>query len=857
VQSSLSTDPIWVLDYHTLVLDYRGSGHIAKDDQVLALRPGSVGPVTPRASNPENPLASGADIVAVRGEDLVLDGQPHTLKLDLAPSLKTPQIDTLLFALHAGAQLNIDRLQFLADPGFVPCDASSPISMPSDARSLAVHGPLSCAGATATSLRGREPLTMDAHGQRGSTLYLDLYFHLAGFTNYIASAPSRPESTSDPTFAIVNLRYADAPSTVEQEFPILVSAHRHQLLNDKRSLYAIPLDPRRRVLSVELLDRSPHVQLVLFNAALSDHSEVSLDSAPAPTSNQPIGPDCTASSTLGQSPWFSIAGNSPLKPSLQKTSTPTGLELSLAVTNPTDHDITASIAFPSLAIHVSSDSKDVSYLFPQRVATISSADQTLSADYGPGFLLQFTDVYAAQARCGAAVVVEDLAGQSKTFVLTKAGALINDHTDYVVRVPAHQTYTLPSARVILHNGDWHSGFNAYRQWVGSWYQPRNAHSVWLQDSFYMRRDYPVGGSGVLFDEGRNQYTFPDLIRDGKAFGGIDFIDISGWALSDTHGRVGDYPIELGGVDDLRRNIALAADDHIETGLYFEGYLVDKNSDIGQSHGPQWQIIGEDGKGLWWPHGSPEMFLCPHVRPWQEYLSHRMASSAKSTGAQAVYLDEFGCGKRRCYAPDHGHPVGANMVGGEMGMTRQVRQALDEQGLMSTILYTECPPVDVGTPYVDGTFSYALPASTPDAYGAKLNLWRFAFPRIRLWDMVSSGVEPHILSAEDFRFAFWHGDGVWLKGRSNTWYGDDILEFLRWAHPLLQQHARAFAGEADPLVTSPDPQVLINRFHGGGETVYTLFNSDFQTRHFQFHGKDVTLAPRGVDMIVEGSSHKSL
>ena len=85
----------------------------------------------------------------------------------------------------------------------------------------------------------------------------------------------------------------------------------------------------------------------------------------------------------------------------------------------------------------------------------------------------------------------------------------------------------------------------------------------------MRRDYPIGGSNLLFDETNNRYTFGRLIQDGEAFGGIDFIDISGWALSDTHGRVGDYPIELGGLKNLRNNIGTASSAHIPTGLYFE------------------------------------------------------------------------------------------------------------------------------------------------------------------------------------------------------------------------------------------------------------------------------------------------
>lgn len=90
-QVQIATDPIWVVDYHTLVLQYRGSGQIAAGASVLALRPGSVGPVTPHADNPENPFASGGDIVPFHEIDLKLDGQPHTLQVDLASKLKTPR----------------------------------------------------------------------------------------------------------------------------------------------------------------------------------------------------------------------------------------------------------------------------------------------------------------------------------------------------------------------------------------------------------------------------------------------------------------------------------------------------------------------------------------------------------------------------------------------------------------------------------------------------------------------------------------------------------------------------------------------------------------------------------------------
>lgn len=855
-RSEIPTDPVWLANYHSLVVDYRGTGHLNPGYAVLALRPGSVGPITPGASatNPENPLASGGDIIAVTGQDLILDGKPHTLRVDLKGKLKVPQVDMLRFALPDGAKLSIAELQFLAGPDALPCDASAAVEIPAASKALAVHGPLSCNGAAATSLRGRESLTIAASGKQGSTIYLDLLANLAGHIVHIPDLTKRITESSEPSEVIANIKYADAPSAVEQQFPVLVSEHRHVLQDQKRTLYALQIDPSRRLLSVELADRSPHVQLVLFKAAISSQRETSADEPSGPVAGAPMSSNCVAESALAGSEWFKVVGSSgapinSVHAEVAKSATPEKLNLSLTLTNTGEEAKDVVVTFPSLNIHVSGDSEDVSYLFPEKVANISSLDANLSAEYGPDFLLQFTDVFAPKARCGVAVIIQDAGGKTKIFSLAKEKALVTDRTEYHVHIAPHETFSLPSASVVFHNGDWRSGFNAYREWIGSWYEPHTPHPEWLQRTFYMRRDYPLGGSGLLFDEAHNKYTFDRLQQEGHAFGGIDFIDISGWALSDTHGRVGDYPIELGGIDDLHSNIEKAKAEHLPTGLYFEGYLIDKNSDVGRAHGLEWQIKDKDGKGLWWPH-NPEMFICPHVPEWQSYLSNRVATVASETGAQAVYLDEFGCSKRHCFASDHGHPVGANMIEGQIQMAEHVRTALDKAGLKSTILYTECTPVDVAAPYVDGTFTYALPASAPTAYSAKLNLFRFAFPKVQLWDMLSSGVEPHILSAEDYRFSFWHGDGIWLKGRADTWYGKDILEFLNWAHPLLLKHAAAFAGEADPLIDSSDPHILINRFRGGGETVYTLLNNTYETRHYSFHGKQLTFDPRGVQLVAE-------
>lgn len=851
-QSLIETDPVWVGDYHTLVLSYSGTGVVNAGVGVLILRPGSIGPITPKADNPENPMASGADIIAVHGQDLVLDGVPHTLKLDLKGKLKTPQIDALRFIVPQGARLHVADLAFVADEGTLPCSTSKADTLIQSGQAIPVHGSLSCGNAAATSLRGREAITIDTGTRRGAALLLDMYLNLAGFDNFDAAHPTRPQQTNETSMVIARIHYAGSSDVVEQ-FPILVAQHRHLLLNRTRALYALQLEPKRRVEHVEIFDRSPHLQLVLFAAVISNQSVLPTNNALVPVSNTIKSEECTVENVLGGSDWYrvtDVAGKSSndIHAALSKTVEGDGVNLSLTLSNRGKQAEDVLLSFPSLQLQTTRNANDSWYLFPGKVAVISAQDNALSSSYGTTFPMQFTDVFSSQGHCGAAVLVKDLRGQSKVFAMRKQGALIQDETQYRIHIEPGQSYTAPATSIVLHNGDWHSGFAAYRHWLAEWYKPQTPRPTWLSHSFYMRRDYPLGGTGLLYDESSQKYSFDMLMKEGHAFGGIDFIDISGWALSDEHGRVGDYPIELGGVGNLRENIARASSQQVPTGLYFEGHLIDKRSDIGRKESEAWQVIDKDGKGLWWPHGSPELFVCPYIPSWQKYLAEKMTTIAGETGAKAVYLDEFGCGNRNCYAEDHGHAVGANEIDGEIGMLQQVRRTLDEAGHSSTIVYTECAPVDVATPYVDGSFTYALSSSQPTAYEVKLNLWRFAFPKVKLWDMVSAGVEPHILSAEDFRLAFWQGDGVWLKGRAATWYGEDILEFLRWARPLLQEHADALTDAAEPLVESPDPDVLINRFHGTTETVYTLFNSSYQTKSVTFKTHSIVLAPRGVQLI---------
>jgi hypothetical protein len=120
-----SVEPIWVYEYHTLRLRYRASGLARSDVPILTLRPGSVGPVTPGGSNPENPFVAGLPVPVVKAQDLVPDDAFHTLEVELRGKVRTVGIDQLQFSLPAGARLAIEDLQFRGGPEAFPCAAGA------------------------------------------------------------------------------------------------------------------------------------------------------------------------------------------------------------------------------------------------------------------------------------------------------------------------------------------------------------------------------------------------------------------------------------------------------------------------------------------------------------------------------------------------------------------------------------------------------------------------------------------------------------------------------------------------------------------------------------------------------------
>jgi hypothetical protein len=519
------------------------------------------------------------------------------------------------------------------------------------------------------------------------------------------------------------------------------------------------------------------------------------------------------------------------------------LGLSLEVKNSGASTLEVPLRFPNLGAIAVGGAAGTHYLFPRSAAIFGREEGVLEADYSGAFPMQFVDLYNPGAGAGVYLLVKDLELLPKHYRLEKNGegaamsvsysyAVRGSNRPQDVRIAPGATFRAAPAALGFHGGDWRAAFDAYRAWVRTWYKPVSPRKAWFEAVYNCRRDYPLGGSGLLFDVRGNRYTFSKLVEEGaREFGRVDLVDISSWAYSEKFGRVGEYTrYELGGLENFRSGIAEARGRGVPTGLYLEGYLIDVRSRIGRTRARDWQIRGRNLEPRAWSGAPTEIFLCPRVPEWQDWMAATYAQVAAQTGARAFYIDEFGFSQpdRACYNPAHAHEPGATVAVGERELMRKVRASLDGVDRDAAIYIEEMPP-DANVPYADGAFCYALNRADQRRSPGAINLYRFAFPDFKLIDMVSEGIDARALTVVDMKKSFFHANGLWLKGHAESWYPAEAREFIRRTHAVLRAHSGTFQSrDAEPLVETLNTAVLANRFSSRSETIYTLYNESYRT-----------------------------
>jgi uncharacterized protein (TIGR03382 family) len=506
------------------------------------------------------------------------------------------------------------------------------------------------------------------------------------------------------------------------------------------------------------------------------------------------------------------------------------LLLRLALTNPSDDPVQTTVTFPTLRGIEADVAAPLTALFPGRTTLQWTDARYVEQPYGALFPLQWLAV--DQGSAGALwVMTRDTTGQDKAYGLETA---TDGSADLVVgwfdlAVAPGETITL-EASIGLSDDDWHAALAAYRRWVASWYRPEAPRQPAFQHAWHLRQvhlhDNAVLGSHPgAFDPDTQGYTLQDFLdEDVAAFGGVDWVHLFDWGMDWQHGRVGDYNpwAYLGDRQAFVEELDALQDQGIGVGLYTEGYLLDTPSLTGLRSGDSWDMTTATGEP--YTNFAPSWHMCPAVPDWREhYAVFNARRSARRTGANGLYADQFGYGYQyACHRDDHGHGTPSLQVSEEWGLLQAVRAELPPD----QVLYTEAAPADVVTQTQDGAFVEAVAAFRHDPDALPVHMARFALPDHKTFELLVQDA-PLGDDVEGIRLTFFSGEGIRLMGylEDDAWFGDESLAELRRTWGALTAHAETFSSDdVTPLVETADASVLANRFTTDQDRVWTLLNT---------------------------------
>ncbi len=496
--------------------------------------------------------------------------------------------------------------------------------------------------------------------------------------------------------------------------------------------------------------------------------------------------------------------------------------------------VSVKARFPLIEnIQIGEDTEDDYYFFPRKRTAWGNRPVRLSGSYSGAFPLQWMDVYSQSRHYGVAIHTIDPRLNLKRYLLMKDDSSTRMAVEYgdfqALQLQPGEEFLCATAAIQIHDGDWHEALKRYQKQTVPIETERKHEDSNLDDVFLVYRDYPVGGTGMVFDLNRNAYTFSKLMDAAvESFGGVDLIDLSGWQYSKERGRVGAYEDwDIGTPGDLRRNIAQAQEQGTKTGLYLSGYLLDERSGIEPETLRDWHIKEEDNTPK--TRGEHELYMNPFHPEWQKYLSETAMRVLDFSGAQAVYLDQIGFADnaKADYSGRFAFPFAHPLLGEHMLLaeTRDIFGWLERPAAM----YAEQVPVDLTAPLLDGACSLGMTGEREYPSPTRLNAFRFAYPSFKIFEKIQTGVYPNAADSNLVKLSFFHGHGFWLKGKPKSWFSKECRDVIRAVHGIFHKHKDVFtSNHFEPMIPTLQYGLFANRFESTNKTLITIYNATSHT-----------------------------
>jgi hypothetical protein len=199
---------------------------------------------------------------------------------------------------------------------------------------------------------------------------------------------------------------------------------------------------------------------------------------------------------------------------------------------------------------------------------------------------------------------------------------------------------------------------------------------------------------------------------------------------------------------------------------------------------------------------------------------------KETEINGFYIDEFGFAAPWffCYNKAHNHRIPEPPLRGERDTTANIRKSIPPE----VAIYTEESPCDYNSQLQDGSFTYSISSVPYEFSPSKINLYRFAFPDFKTFEIITCD---HPLGSDvaSVKRILFNGEGIWLEGDSEAWFAPEARAFIAKMNKIIKSNLDAFTTlEPIPLIETEKADVYVNKFPGKNKIVFTVLNAGHTT-----------------------------
>ena len=235
-----------------------------------------------------------------------------------------------------------------------------------------------------------------------------------------------------------------------------------------------------------------------------------------------------------------------------------------------------------------------------------------------------------------------------------------------------ETYETPVTHLWRYKGDWHTAAERYREWFLAHHEIA-AHPEWLR--------HTTGWMLTILKQQNAEVIWPyesigREMSDIAEANGMNLVGLFGRAVGGHDRYYPNYASDpaMGGEEALREGLKELHARGLRAIVYVNGQLLDRDSGNGwwESTGKRISLVNKKGEvygeSFQKFHDGPNRqftFACMRSKQWQDMLLG-FAMDAAELGADGIIFDQQGSPHyRRCYSPDHGHPVPAYSYGPDL------------------------------------------------------------------------------------------------------------------------------------------------------------------------------------------------